>query len=282
MTDINPLIGLIYKLSGQDISIYEESFLKRSVTNRLVHKSIPDISSYMSYLSDHVGEALEFIGTLSIKYSEFFRNPMTFYALELLLLPRLMEEYVKHNKKHVRVWSAGCAAGQEAYSVAMILEELIRRLYNAPVSYQVFATDVSEKALNDAQKGVYDPCVLRKVPKQYLDTYFIREKDLYAVRDTLKTRIEFSFYDLLDPCLKHPPPGIYGDFDLIICSNLLFYYNPTVRKQILAKLSQALSPEGLLVTGEAEREIVAKNGFTPVQCPSHIFKNNRSKRREKE
>lgn len=278
MTELNPIIDLISNLSGQDISIYEESFLKQTVANRLVQKSIPDISSYRVYLSEHGSEVREFIDPLSVEYSEFFRNPMTFAALELVLLPRLMEEHVIRNPINIRIWSAGCAAGQEAYSVAMILEELIR-MWNSPVSYQIFATDISENALNAARKGMYDPYLLKKVPKHYLDTYFTRNKDLYTVNDDLKARIEFSEYDLLDPLLKHPPTGIYGAFDLIICSNLLFYYKPYVRKQILAKLSAALSPEGYLVTGEAEREIVEKTGLISVQYPSLIFKNNGSKRR---
>jgi chemotaxis protein methyltransferase CheR len=225
----------------------------------------------MRRLSEDRAEAEAFSRSLNITYSEFFRNPLAFALLEQLILPRLLGEVGKSGRSEVRVWSAGCAAGQEAWSVAILLEELAAAR-ERPVTIRIFATDVSETALALARKGVYDPAAVQNIRLKHLRDYFSAQGEAYVVTPRLRARVDFSAYDLLDARSACPPASLYGDFDLILCSNLLFYYRPDLRQHILDKVCRALSPGGYFVSGEAERDIVAKHdGFGHVAPPAAVF-----------
>lgn len=248
---------IIMAMSGKqkDISRYEESFLLKSLEKRLVATSVTTIADYREYLSEHDGEAAEFFRSLNITYSGFFRNPLTFALLEQQVLPRLIEEKPGSGTAEIRVWSAGCAAGQESYSVAILLDELLSAQQTS-LSFRIFATDISENSLASARRGVYDAAAVQNVRLKYIDSCFESHNVRYSVAGRLKKRIEFSFYDLIDERSTSPPGSIYGDFDLVFCSNLLFYYKPEIQQVILNKVIHALSCGGYLVTGEAERAIV--------------------------
>lgn len=208
---------------------------------------------------------------MPVDVSEFFRNPLTFALLEQLILPALVGKSGRGRGTEIRVWSAACAAGQEAYSIAILLDEMAANRGDA-LSFRIFATDRSPEGIVAAQKGIYDYAAVQNVRWKYLRNYFIREGDVYTIIPALRNRIDFSVYDVLDEQSSSPPPSIYGDFDLVICSNLLFYYRPDMRRRILNKAWAALSPGGYLVTGEAERDIVARHdGFRAVVRLSAVF-----------
>jgi chemotaxis protein methyltransferase CheR len=265
---------IIMAMSGKqkDISRYEESFLLKSLEKRLVATSVTTIADYREYLSEHDGEAAEFFRSLNITYSGFFRNPLTFALLEQQVLPRLIEEKPGSGTAEIRVWSAGCAAGQESYSVAILLDELLSARQTS-LSFRIFATDISENSLASARRGVYDAAAVQNVRLKYIDSCFESHNVRYSVAGRLKKRIEFSFYDLLDKDSTSPPGSIFGDFDLIFCSNLLFYYQPDSQRFILNKIHHALADEGYLACGETERAIIEKTGlFAEVCRPSAIYR----------
>ena len=172
----------------------------------------------------------------------------------------------------IRVWSAGCAAAQESYSVAILLNEL-RETSGKDFSFRIFATDISQEEIAKGTAGIFDAASLQNVRLKHLQRYFKPEGEEYAVVQGLKERLEFSTYDLLDRSTRSPSASVYGDFDLIICSNLLIYYRPQVRAFILDKLYRSLSPDGYLVLGEAEREFVGKSpGLQPVFAPAAVYR----------
>jgi chemotaxis methyl-accepting protein methylase len=176
------------------------------------------------------------------------------------------------NGTEIRVWSAGCAAGQEAYSVAILLDEMTADLAEK-VSFRIFATDRSYSELDYAKKGVYDAAALRNVRLKHLEKYFSKNNDSYVLNDRLKKMVNFSLFDLFDQSSISPPASIYGDFDIVFCSNLLFYYRPETRQLVLDKVSRSLSAEGVLVTGEAEISIVEKHGgFVSFAKSSALFR----------
>jgi len=255
----------------RDISRYDEAFLLKTLAKRLAFGDSTSTSSYVDHLAGSTEEAEHFYSLLHIPYSEFFRNQLSFALLEQWILPTLMSNINKSGQGELRVWSAGCAAGQEIYSIAILLEEMSESAENH-VGARLFATDYSNKELALAQQGVYDNAAVRNVRQRHIRKYFNAEDESYKIIGRIKDRVNFSTYDLLDDRSSSPAASVYGDFDLVFCSNLLFYYRPEIRKSILSRIYQSLSPNGFLVTGEAERELVSKQeGFRAVAPPSAIF-----------
>ena len=274
---MDEIIRVMGRTHGRDISHYDPLFLVKSIEKRFAATGIKSAAAYSSFLEQNSAEAEVFFDSLRITYSEFFRNPLTFALLEQLILPGLAEEKKKAGRPEIRVWSAGCAAGQEAYSIAMLLDELADDRGNA-VAFRIFGTTRSAVELASARQGVYDSAALRNVRLKHIHKYFHLKGESYRIIDGLRDRVDFSLYDLLDECSVCPPASIYGDFDLVICSNLLFYYRPDIRQLILEKVYRALTLGGYLSTGEAEREIVAKHeGLRAVVSPSAVFQKTRGR-----
>jgi chemotaxis methyl-accepting protein methylase len=269
--DLQQVIRAMDRLQGKDISRYDESFLSKSLEKRLAATTCPTVADYCEYLSRHDGEAEQFFRSLNITYSEFFRNPLTFAVLEQRVLPGLIEEKQESGTAEIRVWSAGCAAGQESYSVAILLDELLTAR-KSPLSFRIFATDISEKCLEFARRGMYDATAVQNVRLKHLQSCFEANNKSYSVARRLRDRIDFSSYDLLDERSTSPPGSIYGDFDLVFCSNLLFYYKPEVRQFIINKVCHSLSYGGYLVTGEAERGIVDTINLEEISPMSAVYR----------
>ena len=260
-------------MSGQglDISMYDESFLYASIRKRVVETGRRDVADYGAYLMENRAEADGFYRALCVGHSEFFRNPLTFAMLEQRILPTLMAEKKQAGHGEIRIWSAGCAAGQEAWSVAMLLEEL-GGAGEPPVPYRIFATDRSASELAVARGGVYSAEAVGNVRSRHLHDYFSPQGESFEVAARLRERVDFSCYDLLDAGSSSPDASIYGDFDLILCCNLLFYYRPEIRQQILGKLCRVLLPGGYFVTGEVERDTVTpQNDLRPVAMSAPVF-----------
>jgi chemotaxis methyl-accepting protein methylase len=216
-------------------------------------------------------EALALLQSLNVGYSEFFRSPLTFALLEQWVLPGLAAARGTRRPQELRVWSAGCAAGQEAWSIAILLEELAAARAEA-FSFRVIATDISKPALALAREGVYNRGAMRNVALKHIGRYFVVEDGNYTVVPALRARVDFSTYDLLDERSVCPPESLYGDFDLILCCNVLLYYQPKARQVILDKLGRALSPGGYCATGETEQRIVGDaRGFRAVAPPATVF-----------
>lgn len=249
------LIRAMDRLYGLDISGFEPSFLVRTLERRLQATGCVSTENYMSerLVKDRV-EAEAFHRSLRVGYSAFFRDPLAFALLETQVLPDLAEKRKKTGRGGLRVWSAGCAAGQEAWSVAIMLDALAALPDRQP-AWRIFGTDLYEPDLALARAGVYSAAELGNVRLRHLDACFTRQGDGFAVAARLRERVEFSVYDLLDTANSCPPTSIFGDFDLVLCCNVLFYYRPAQQRRILEKLLGCLVPGGYLVTGETERQI---------------------------
>ena len=268
-TEVNEIIRVMNQIHGIDISMYDESFLLKSLGKRWIATGVKTAAAYLRYLEENSTEAAGFYNSLNINYSEFFRNPLTFALLEQWILPRLISQ--KAVGGEIRVWSAGCSSGQEAYSIAMLLDKLTTSGAK-PIRVRIFATDTSQSALALARDGVYDKNTVQNVRLKELHNYFTAKGDTYTIASRLRERVNFSTYDLLDQSSANPPESIYGDFDIVFCSNLLFYYKPDIRHSILQKVQHSMSGMGYLVTGEAERAFVEKiDRLQLVAPPAAIF-----------
>ncbi len=263
------LIHTMNETYNRDLSRYSEPFLLKTRDARMAATSIDVPAQYVDLLASSPDEADAFWRRTNIVHSEFFRNRLAFALLEQVILPQLVAE--KSGTEEIRIWSAGCAAGQEVYSIAILLADIAKANGN-PAPVRIFATDRSAAQLELARVGLYSAASLQNVRLRHLGEYFTQRGDTYAVADSLKDAIDFSTHDLLDESSKSPPASIFGEFDIAMCSNLLYYYRPDVQRSILGRLQLALSPDGYLMTGETEQKITGEAaGYEMVAPPASVF-----------
>jgi len=257
-----------------DLSVYDHDFFKKTLECRIKSTACKSGQEYSSYLLVTPAEPEIFIRQMSNSYSEFFRNSLTFSFLEQAIIPKLFEEHNKKASGDIRIWSAGCASGQEPYSLAMLFEDYAES-HAAKSSFRLFATDKSSIQIEAAKMGLFVSDNIRNVKFKFINEYFSKIGDKYAVADRIKSRIDFSVFSLLDEVRSAPPASVYGDFDLIMCSNLLFYYKPGYQKLIIEKLYHVLKPGGLFITSEAEVHLLdSVSGFRRYASPAPIFIKN--------
>ena len=255
---------------GIDVSKFDDSFLIRSLQKSHIETQTSSDKVYSTVLEKNEIEGKAFLESLNISYTEFFRNPLTFAVLERIILPSIGLKKGNSKRKEIRVWSAACAAGQEAYSLAILFEELIND-GNDKLNYRIFGTDQKDSQVKEAQKGRYVVTNLNNLNLRRVKQWFTNKDDTYTVNQELKRNIDFSVFDLFDEQLGCPPASIFGDFDLVICANLLFYYKPKYQKIILEKMGNCIAKGGYLITGETERDIVLKHNYCEVYPQSAIF-----------
>jgi chemotaxis protein methyltransferase CheR len=262
----NPEIGM----ESLNVSVYDETFLQSSIHKRIQATNSDGLEYYGIVLENDEEERKHLQKSLQVSYSEFFRNPLTFSVLEKLVLPELIQQAIRKNHNKLRIWSMACASGQEVYSLAMLLEEYLENERN-PIQYQIFASDQSASEVDLAMEGHFTASALGNVNLKRLNRWFTKEKDGYKIKEVLRNNIEFSVFNLVSNDYVSPPESIYGDFDLIICANLLFYYKPEYQNAILEKAIKALANRGYLVTGEVERPLLLRNLFKEIYPFSAIF-----------
>lgn len=262
---------LLFQSHGIDISKYDDDFIEKSIIRSQHQNNCDTKKDYLSFFLANGKERELFLDSLFISYSEFFRNSLTFAVLENIILPEILFKNSNHKKKEIRIWSAACAAGQETYSLAMLLSEH-KNSNGGIINFRIFATDYSQAQVKLAQVGQFPATAVSNINLRRLSDWFKKRSDTYTVKPELKERIDFTVFDLLCDNHRCPPNSIYGDFDVVICANLLFYYKPEYRKKIIDKASHCLAKGGYVITGETEREIMKKYNFEEVFPQSCIFR----------
>lgn len=279
MHDVDDIVQVISERLGRDVSMYDETFLRKSVETRRGKTSCASTGDYLAHLSGNEEEAEAFFRSLTITYSKFFRNTLTYSYLEQAVLPRLVEKRAQEGRFELRIWSAGCAAGQEAYSAAILLDDLAEKR-GSEIPFKIFATDSSVQDLDAGRNGLYQVGAVENIPLKYVNKYFSKHDGVYAIAPRLRERIDFSFYDILDKGSWCPPASIFGDFDLVMCCNLLFYYRKDMRHFILGKVSRCLRSDGYLVTGGAERPMLEQaDDFQSLVLPAAVFQKTKRRNR---
>ncbi len=263
---------LLKRLHGIDVSKFDDSFLQRSLEKRMAETHCGSDKEYYTLLERDQRECGTFVDSLRISFSAFFRNPLTFAVLERIVLPELVLKKKRAKSKGIRIWSAACAGGEEAYSLAILLGELVAGDGN--FTYRIFASDQSDVQINKARKGEYAASALSNLSLKRAEEWFTRQGDLYTVRPELQKHIDYSTFDLFSEALSCPSASIFGDFDLVVCANLLFYYKDDYRKAVLSKTGNCLATGGYLISGETERDIVMRSDYREIYPQSAIFKRN--------
>ncbi len=230
--EVTHIVHILKNQHDIDISQYNDSFLKQTIEKRLRFLKVNNLAEYEQFISNNPYETDVLYTSLHITHTEFYRNPLVFAHLEQWILPSLFEQ--KPEGSELRIWSAGCSSGQEAYSIAMLIEKIHRKKARQ-LRYRIIATDISQSALLKAKKGEFSEHEILNIRVKDLKEFFIKRGDTYTINDWLKKHVSFSTYDVLDPLSSYPQESIFGNFDIVVCSNILFYYKPVYQHSIVKK-----------------------------------------------
>jgi two-component system, chemotaxis family, CheB/CheR fusion protein len=264
---LRDVLGFLRARTGRDFSCYKRATILRRVGRRMQVNGVPDLQQYLQCLRMRPGEAGALLQDLLISVTNFFRDSDCYEALDQEL-PAIMAG--KGPNDSVRVWVAGCATGEEAYSIAMLLADHARAM-DAPPMIQVFATDLDEEAVRAAREGMYPAVIEADVSEERLKRYFVREHRGYRVRRELRETVLFALHDLL----KDSP---FSRLDLVSCRNLLIYLNRDAQARVLETFHFALLPGGRLFLGASETVDDGSPLFTVVDKKHRLYKHRPASR----
>ncbi len=245
--DLDALFGLLRESSGVDFTNYKHTTLQRRIRRRMVAHKIEKLKDYVRFIGKKPEELDELYRDLLIHVTGFFREPETFLALRKHVYPKLFEGRKPDNP--IRIWVAGCSTGEEAYSIAITLLEYLwahtRNISQAATTIQIFATDISETALDRARTGLYTEAAVAEISPDRLKRFFVRQDGGYQVNKSIRDMCIFARQNLV----KDPP---FSNLDLVSCRNVLIYLGPILQRRVIPTLHYALKPGGYLMLGEAE------------------------------
>lgn len=218
-----------------NLSAYKSNQLHRRILSLMSRVGVNSVEDYIALLKKDRAQRQRFLDFITINVSEFFRNPEIFEELKV----KIKEELLPQNRS-LKIWSAACSIGAEPYSLAIIMDSL-----SPGVRHQILATDIDTTILERAKAGEYSYSEVKNVKKEYLDKYFKVSGDKYIIDSRIKNMVSFKKHDLiLEPYEK--------DFDLIVCRNVVIYFNQDVKDAIYKKFSDSLKKGGFLFVGATE------------------------------
>jgi chemotaxis protein methyltransferase CheR len=230
---------MIGEKAGLNCSGYRDEYLKRRFEIRLRATGSDTYARYIIYLNKHPEEFTNLLNDLTINYTTFFRDSDVYEYLEHKLLPKLFL-----SKLPVKIWSAGCATGEEPYSLAILIHKLLgKRLAEHPVS--IIASDIDKDALAKAQRGAYGPRQVSTISTTMMSQFFEKEGDLSIVKDFVKDIVHFERFDLMKT-------SVHSQLDLILCRNVMIYFSKEGQQHIHMSFYHALKDGGYMITGKSE------------------------------
>ncbi|MBJ6727901.1 CheR family methyltransferase [Geomesophilobacter sediminis] len=268
--EINPEIApetfqaiarLLQACYGFTLTSYKDKCVKRRINIRIQATFSPSPESYLALLNDSPAELERLVAVLTIHVSHFFRNPSVFALLREAVLPELFAR----RPGPITIWSSGCATGEEPYSLALILRENFRAdLVRRPVS--IVGTDIDAATLVRAAQGSYGPERLGEVSEEQLRRWFTPEGERFRLRDEIRSLVQFQELDL-----HHSERFVPSD--LILCRNVLIYFERERQQEIIAGFARALGAGGVLVLGKAETLVgPTRRLFEPISSTERIYR----------
>lgn len=220
---------------GINLSAYKPNQLHRRISSLMSRVGAANLDEYMSLLKKDSSQRQRFLDFITINVTEFFRNPEIFDELKVKLEAELIP-----NHKSLKIWSAACSIGAEPYSIAILLNEI-----DPNGKHSIIATDIDSTILTKAEQGVYDTPDIKNVKPQYLNKYFKKQDNKYKVDEKIKGMVKFKKHDLILDSYDR-------DFDLIVCRNVVIYFNQDVKNAIYSKFQNSLKKGGMLFVGATE------------------------------
>jgi len=266
---LTQIIALLRQHGGTDFSLYKSSTLLRRIERRISMQGLLDMAGYTQHLRGNPQELDLLFKEMLIGVTEFFRDPEVWEALRTELLPELLARHPQG--LHLRAWVPACSSGEEAYTLAMVFNDVVMALASGPAlaharyTLQVYATDLDPDAVDKARKGHYPATIAGSVGPDRLARYFVEVDGGYQVNKIVRDRVIFAPQNVV----QDPP---FTKLDLLSCRNLLIYFRPELQAKLLPIFHYALNPGGLLVLGNAETVGNFGHLFATVPSADHCFR----------
>jgi len=254
----------IFKKTSLDCNQYKDSYLQRRFGVRMRARGVAAYADYIRLLNTDPAECDELMRDITINVTQFFRDIPVFKALEEEIFPLLIYSRISKNQPVIRLWSAGCSSGEEPYSLAIIIRELLGEEFEN-FSVSIVATDIDDECLISAQEGKYLPRQVVNVPKPYLEKYFTLQGEMYQLAPEIVDMVEFRNLDLFS--------GTAGsDFDAILCRNVVIYFTKDMQERLYMKFYRALNDGGYFIMGNTETLVgEATKVLTSVKTRERIY-----------
>src|SRR5262245_61494648 len=255
------LLEYLSRTRGFDFRVYKRAALTRRFEKRLDAVKVSGFEEYMDYLEVHPEEFAKLFNTIMIKVTSFFCDRASWTFIREEVVPRIMAH--TNAGEPIRAWTAGCASGEETYTLAMILADAL-----GPDQFstrvKIYASDIDDDALAQARSGSYDAHRIGTVPEDLLEKYFETHRDRWVFRSDLRRSVIFGRHNIV---LDAP----ISRLDLLVCRNTLMYFNAETQAQILNRFHFALSERGYLFLGRAEMLVTHTGLFTPLNLRHRVF-----------
>jgi two-component system CheB/CheR fusion protein len=255
------LLEHLKRSRGFDFTGYKRATLMRRIRKQMQQSGVSEFDDYVDYLEVHPEEFGKLFNGILINVTDFFRDSSAWGYLAQEIVPRLL--LARRADEPVRVWSAGCASGEEPYTLAMLLCEAmgVDQFCNR---VKIYATDIDEDALARARQGSYALREVASIPAELLDRYFEPGKGRYTFRKDLRRCVIFGRHDLIQD-------APISRIDLLVCRNTLMYFNTETQARVLARIHFAVADGGVLFLGKAEMLLTHTNIFSPIDLKRRVF-----------
>lgn len=261
-TDMDKLFAALRARTEIDFSDYKPNTISRRLERRMSLHQIDNLADYVRYLSHAEHEAENLVKEFLIGVTRFFRDPEAFDLLAAEVIPALVTAKPMHEP--IRVWTPGCATGEEAYTLAILFQEYMSQ-HNQFRDVKIFATDIDTDALNVAGRGCYPPASVADIAPERLTTFFSPTEDGFEIHRHLRNMVVFARQNII----KDPP---FAKIDLVVCRNMLIYLKPVLQQQVLSTFRFALRHTGFLFLGSSESLGEAADGFVPISTKWKIYR----------
>ena len=259
---LQKIFVLIRSETGHDFSNYKQNTIRRRIERRLAVHQIDDIAEYIRFIQQTPMEVKTLFKDLLITVTNFFRDPESFEVIEKKVIPQILKNV--SGDSPVRCWVPGCATGEEAYSIAMLLVESIEKS-KKHTNIQIFATDIDEDAIEFARMGIYPDSIAADVTPERLKRFFIKDDNVYKIKKQIRDMVVFATQNLI----TDPP---FSKLHMVSCRNLLIYMDQVLQKKILPLFHYTINQDGVLFLGSSESIGEYADLFSPISAKWKIFK----------
>lgn len=259
--DLDQIFKLVYRENGHDFNLYKTPTIIRRITRRMNELKVTGLKEYIDVLNENTAEVKTLGKDFLIGVTQFFRDKAAFEILESTIIPEIIS--TKDDGSAIKVWVCACSTGEEAYSIAILLNKCVEKS-GKKIDIKVFATDVDETSLDIASKNHFPLRIEKDVPRHVIEKYFVRENHHYSVIPIIRKQIVFAKHDVI----KSPP---FIKNDLVTCRNMLIYVNNVLQQKILGTFHFSLAPDGYLFLGSSENGNALKEGFKEINGKWKVY-----------
>ena len=259
---LHTIMAMLRDRTGHDLSEYKRPTLLRRIGRRMQLHELESLDAYIDFLETHPDELDALLDEMLIKVTGFFRDPETWEYLADEIVPRLFDG--KDRDDEVRVWVPGCATGEEAYTLGVLLRHHAERL-DQPPDIKIFGTDIDQSSIRTAREGIYPSAIASDVPSAFLQRYFRIHDGDYRVAKTVRNQILFAEQNVL----TDPP---FSNLDLVSCRNLLIYLEPPAQTRLLRLLHYGLRLGGFLLLGTSDTTSTTSDLFEPIERTHNLYR----------